>query len=508
MFHFLRGKARPVAQEQFFKTDHLREDLKGRSVRGGAITLISQTARFFLQVLSTSVLARILSPDDYGLVGMTTVVTGFIQIFKDIGLSNATIQRPEINHKQVSTLFWVNASVGLGLALLTILLGPVVAWFYDEPKVSGIMYALSLNFVFSGLGAQHEALLKRQMRFMVLANITMLSMTVGVTAAVATGVLGGGYWALVFLLMGNTITTTIAVWIICGWKPGWPSKEAGVGEMLRFGGNITGFSTVNYFSRNLDNILIGRIWGAEALGLYAKSYQLLLLPIHQINFPMTSVALPVLSRLQNDPERYKRYYFKAISAITAVGMPVVGFLFAGADQLILLALGEKWLEAVPIFRLLAPAAMAGTFNVAIGWAYNSLGRTDQHFKAGIVTALTYTLVFTASVRSGTIVLAAAYGIASPIIYVLAILYCYSTNFLEPIDFIKAIYRQLLAAITASLVVWGLSYYLAANFSLVVTLAFELAIFFGIYALIWLIMPNGQRELQEIFSSLRALRIKK
>ncbi|MEO1299216.1 MAG: lipopolysaccharide biosynthesis protein [Cyanobacteria bacterium J06636_16] len=507
MLHFLRNKNK-INPEQFFATDHLQADLKGRSVRGGIFTLVSQVGRFLLQILSTTLLARILSPQDYGLVGMTTVITGFIQIFKDIGLAHATIQRPEINHKQVSTLFWVNFAVGIGLALITVLAGPGIAWFYSEPKVAGIMYVLSLNFILSGMGAQHAALLKRQMRFLVLAKITLLSMTVGVIAAVVTGLLGGGYWALVVLLIGNTATTTLSVWMICGWRPGWPSRASGVGEMLRFGGNLTGFNTVNYFSRNLDNILIGRVWGAQALGLYAKSYSLLLLPISQINFPITSVALPVLSRLQTEPERYKRYYFKAIAAITTISMPIVGFLFAGADQLILLILGEQWIDAVPIFRLLAPAAMAGTFNVAIGWAYNSLGRTDQHLKGGIITSIMYTLVFAISVRWGTTAVAAAYGVASPLIFIFALLYCYSTTFLQPIDFGKAIYRQLLASVTASLVIWRASYYLTTNFRLVETLIIEAIAFTGIYVLIWAIMPNGYRDLFDIFSSFKELRSKK
>ena len=507
MFHFLRNRDR-TNQEHFFSTDHLQKDLKGRSVRGGAVTLVSQIGRFLLQILSTSLLARILTPEDYGLVGMTTVVTGFIQIFKDIGLSYATIQKPEINHRQVSTLFWVNCAVGTGLALITLLLGPGIAWFYEEPKVAGIMYALSLNFVFSGFGAQHEALLKRQMRFVLVAKITLLSMTVGVMAAIITALLGGGYWALVVLLVGNTTTNTLSVWVVCGWQPGLPRKASGVGEMLRFGGHLTGFNIVNYFSRNLDNILIGRIWGAQALGLYAKSYSLLLLPISQINFPITSVAIPVLSRLQGEPERYKRYYFKAIATITTIGMPVVGFLFAAADQLILLILGEQWTNAVPIFRLLAPAAMTGTFNVAVGWAYNSLGRTGQHLKGGIITSIMYTLVFVVSVRWGAVAVAGAYGIASPLILGFAILYCYSTTFLEPTDFIKSIYRQLSASLVASLVVWQLSYNLMATFGLIGTLIVELVVFVGLYILVWMVMPNGRRDLFDIFSSIKELKSKK
>lgn len=458
-------------------------------------------------MVSTAVLARLLAPEDYGLVGMTTVVVGFIQLFKDVGLSEATIQRAEINHKQISTLFWINCALGLGVCLLIIFLSPVAAWFYGEPRVIGIMLALSINFLIGGLGVQHQALLKRQMQFTALARISITSMAIGVTVAVTAGFLNAGYWALVLLPITSSISDTFLFWSACRWRPGMPDFRSGISDMLKFGGNITGFQTVNYFTRNLDNILIGRVWGAQALGLYAKAYQLLLLPITQINAPITSVAMPALSRLQDNPEQYKRYYFKALSLITSIGMPIVCFLLAAADQVVLLMLGEKWLDAVPIFRLLAPAALVGTFNVAAGWAYQSLGRTDKQFQAGIITSLINSCIFVFSVHWGIVVLAAAFGFSRPIMSLFIIGYCYRGTFLKAIDFWNSIYRQLISSSLSCVMTWCFLEFVAKNWNPFVSILLGLALFSLLYFLFWGLMPDGRRNLKETFSTLKSLRKK-
>ena len=493
--------------EQFFTTDHLQSDLKGRSVRGGAATLISQVVQIGLRMVSTTVLARLLVPEDYGLIGMTVVVTRFILLFKEVGLSTATIQSPRINHKQVSTLFWINAVVGLGLALLTIALSPAVAWFYSEPRVIGVMLALSINFLIGGFEVQHQALLRRQMRFLVISRNTVISTTVSVIAAVTAAVSGASYWSLVAMMMAQSITGLVMAWLSCGWRPSMPDLNSGIGEMLRFGGNVTGFQTVNYFSRNLDNVLIGRFWGAQALGLYSKAYELLLLPIQQINNPVSSVALPALCRLQDNPDAYRRYYFKAIMLITALGMPIVCFFFAATDQLVLLLLGEQWTEISPIFRYLAPAALVGTFNVASGWVYQSLGRVDRQFRVGIVTSVINSLIFIISIRWGVVALAAAFGLTRPLMAVGTMSYCYRGTFLKASDFVNSIYRQLLAALMAGLFCWLALEYAMKAVPLLLAIAVAMVLYGSVYFLGWLIMPNGRQELIGLLSTLEAFKKK-
>ncbi|MGF1590398.1 MAG: lipopolysaccharide biosynthesis protein [Pleurocapsa sp.] len=490
---------------QFFSTAHLKKELKQRSVRAGAVTMAAQAIKFVLRMGSTIALARLLSPEDYGLIGMATIVIGFVQLFKDLGLSAATVQKAEINHQQVSTLFWINLVISLAIALVVIAIAPLVARFYDEPLLRGITSALAITFIFSGLTVQHQALLQRQMDFSKLAKIEIVSMLVGVIVAIASAWYGLGYWALVLMQIATVITNAIAVWIVCSWRPGLPAKDAAIKSMLAFGGNLTGFRLVNYFSRNLDNVLIGRYWGSQQLGLYAKAYQLVLLPIEQINSPVNSVALPALSSLQHEPEKYSRYYYKAILLITSLGMPVVGFLFAAADQVILLTLGQQWLGAVPIFRYLMPAAFMGTFNVAGGWVFQTLGRTDRQFRMGMVLTAVDIAVFSISVRWGALGVAAAYGLSRPIVWIPKIIYCYYGTHLRVMELAKTLSRPMFASISASALLLVVDWLNLIKTNNVLNLLLSCLFYTLFYLAIWLVLPNGKQSLLDILKTLKQIK---
>lgn len=495
----------PTQSGEYFNTDNLQADLKKRSVRGGAIVLISQISKFSIQMGSTVVLARLLTPDDYGLIGMATVIVRFVQLFKDLGLSNATIQQAEITHKQVSTLFWINVVFSCAIAATIVAIAPLVAWFYGEPDLKNITLALASIFIFSGLTVQHQALLRRKMQFVSLGWIEIISMTIGVIAAIASAKYGMGYWALVVLQLATVISNAAGVWICCRWRPGLPSRRANIGSMLVFGRNLTGFNAVNYFSRNLDNILIGRVWGISSLGLYEKAYQLILLPIQQINNPMTNVAIPTLSLLQDKPEQYKRYYFKAVLLIATVGMPVVAFMFACTDRLILTILGQKWVDAVPIFRWLAPAAFIGTLNVTEAWVYQSLALTDRLFRWGVFASTCNVIIFAISVRWGVVAVAVSYSLFLIVFKIPSILYCYQKTSLRFWDLVRTIYKPLVASLGAAAVITILDTIVKINIQVVIDLAIY-ALLYGVsYIIIWLLLPNGKTTLLGIVSILKDLK---
>ncbi|MBD2166675.1 lipopolysaccharide biosynthesis protein [Calothrix membranacea FACHB-236] len=373
-------------QQQYFNTDHLKADLKGRSVRGGAITMVAQIAKFGLTLVSNVVLARLLTPQDYGLVGMVTAVTGFVTLFKDLGLSMATVQKEEINHEQVSTLFWVNVGLSVVTALITVAITPAIAEFYHEPRLIWITLVLASGFIISGLGVQHSALLNRQMQYKVLMFNDVLATFLSIVAAIIAAFYGLGYWALVIMPLVSGVISTVGLWIACAWRPGLTARLVGVGSMLAFGGHLTAFSTVNYFARNLDNVLIGRSWGAQQLGLYAKAYQLLLLPLNQINAPITRVAIPSLSRLQQEPEKFRYYYLKALSIVAFLTMPTITFMIVAAEEIIGTLLGSQWQGAVAIFRLLSISALVQPICNTTGWLFISRGKTQQMFKWGLFSS--------------------------------------------------------------------------------------------------------------------------
>ena len=221
-------------------TRHLQADLKGRSLRGGALTLVAQGAKFALQTASTIVLARLLTPADFGIVAMVTAVIGIANWFADVGLSEATIQQEEITQNQVSTLFWINVTVGAVLTVVIAALGPLLARFYREPRLTGITLLMSVSFLINGLRVQHDALLKRQMRYKSLALRDVVSYAIAVTLAITLAWAGGGYWAIVALPMAVNFFQMVLSWFMIRWRPGLPRRDAEIGSMLAFGGNQIG----------------------------------------------------------------------------------------------------------------------------------------------------------------------------------------------------------------------------------------------------------------------------
>lgn len=403
--------------DDHLQTGHLQDDLRARSVSGAFVTLFAQWLKFALHFGSLLVLARILTPGDYGLVGMVTAVTGFVLLFKDLGLATATVQRAEVSQEQVSTLFWINVALSAAIMALTAALAPWIARFYDEPRLTWITLALAGGFLIGGLAVQHQALLSRQMRFRAMAVIEISAQAAAVCAALAAAWLGAGYWALVIQQLVLTAWTTAALWIACDWRPGPPVRASGVRPLLRFGGSLTAFNFVNYLARNVDDILIGRFRGAAALGLYARAYALLLMPLRQINAPVARIAIPTLSRLQDQPERYRRYYLNALRLVALACMPLVALLFVVSREVVLVVLGRQWIEAATLFSIMAVAAFVQPVLSTSGWVYVSLGQAGRMARWGALFALVYCASFVVGLPWGARGVAVAYTVA---VYVLAL----------------------------------------------------------------------------------------
>ncbi len=373
-----------VTQDAHLSTEHLQSSLKQRFVKGGAVTLISQLLKFSLQLGSNIILARLLLPEDYGLFGMTIAITRFISLFKDLGLSAATIQRKQLNHQQVSSLFWVNVVVSFCVCLITAAIAPLIAFFYQEPILVNITLALSIGYLMGGLTVQHQAILSRQMRFTELGIIDVAAMALGILIAILLGLRGFGVWALVHMQLATGLTHLIGVWITCPWRPGAFHGLKSVGSLLIFGRNLTGFNIINYISRNIDNVLIGRVWGAQALGFYAKAYQLLLLPIQQINTPISRVAIPALSRLTHDPDRYRAAYLRILKKVCLITLPLIAFMIGTSDWLVLFILGPQWQEASHLFAVLGIMAFTQPIANTTGWLFTTQDRTWHQFKWGVL----------------------------------------------------------------------------------------------------------------------------
>ena len=492
-------------RDQYFRTDDLREGVAGRAIRGGAFTVGSQASQFVIGLLATMVMARLLTPRDYGLIGMVTVVTGFLTIFKDIGLSRATIQRNVLTHDEASSLFWINGAVGVGIALLTAAIAPVIARFYGEPRLTNITIALACGFLVSGFSVQHQALLRRRMRFGILAANDVFSITLASVVGITMAFERMSYWAIVGNQLTFTISGAVLAWTVCRWRPSLPKRSTPVREMLAFGGNITGFTVLNYFSRNTDDLLIGRFWGSQQLGLYAKAYQLLLFPLNQINLPIGGVAVPTLSRLVDEPERYRAAFARTLDKIVLITMPLVVFLMVCSDWLIAVVLGSQWVGAANIFMWLAIAGFVQPIGYTTGWLFTSQNRTGELLRWGVMSSILAVGSIAAGVHWGAEGVAKSYGLTSALITTpLNLWWVGRRGPVRTWDFYKTSAPFAISAIIAGGAVWVFHYFAHPAHELV-----GLIIGFGITVVVFLAVLSagaaGRAALRDVVASLEHLR---
>jgi PST family polysaccharide transporter len=357
-----------------------------------------QVLKFFLNLATIVVLTRYVSPREQGLVFTIASVTGAIGLIKELGLPTAMIQRATITRELLGNLFWLNAAGGVGAALLIAGLAPSIASFFGEPRLATLAPVWGLGYLFEALGSQHDALLRRRLHFRRAAAIDGIAAAAGAVLGMATAVAGCGGWALVWRQLGTAAARTAGLWMAVGWKPGWPGRESAWRETLRSGGGLTGESVITYLMRNIDNVLIARCWGSAEVGLYARAYSLLLLPIAQIVWPLQGLILPLLARLRAEPGRYRAAFLPVFQGLALASM-CGGILTAAVPAWVTGAVfGAKWAAAIPTVAWLGLAAMMEPILNATTWLFISQGRTRE-------------LVFSSLLGAGGVVLAIVIGLA-------------------------------------------------------------------------------------------------
>jgi O-antigen/teichoic acid export membrane protein len=362
------------------------KDLKERAIRGGLAKVCAQGTNYAFRIGSLMIMARLLSPKDFGLVGMVTAFTGVLTLFRDFGLSAATVQRVDVTEHQISTLFWINIAVGSVLGIFTTAMAPVAVAFYHEPRLYWVTVALSTAFLFNSAGVQHWALLQRQMRFTGLAVIDIIALVVSTVVGILVALAGLAYWALVAAAVTAPLVRTLCLWKVSGWIPGRPRRRVGLHSMMRFGGGLTLTSLIIYIAYNFEKVLLGRFWGADTVGLYGRAYQLSNIPTDNLNSAVGEVAFSALSRVRDDPPRLRRYFLKGYSLVLALTIPITIAVAIFSPELISVLLGSKWKDAAPIFRLLAPTILVFALINPIGWLVFSLGLVGRSLKVALVLA--------------------------------------------------------------------------------------------------------------------------
>jgi PST family polysaccharide transporter len=361
-------------------------DIRQKAIRGGFAKICSQALAFLVRLVALMVLARLLDPKDFGLVGMVTAVIGVLYLFRDFGLSTAAVQRATVTPEQMSTLFWINLLVGALLVVICVIAAPFIASFYREPRLVQVTIAVGTGFLFTAAGVQHSAVLQREMRFGALAISETVSQVVSSGIAILMALRGYGYWALVVMTATAPLIFTLCTWVAARWMPGPPRTQLGMKSMMRFGGTVTLNGIIVYVSYNMEKVLMGRFWGAETVGIYGRAYQLITLPNDNLNSALSGVAFSALSRLQDQPSTLRNYFLKSYSLVLAVTVPVTVFCAVFATDLLLVMLGPKWHESAAIFRCLAPMVLVLSCINPMYWLLVSLGLIERSLKMALVIA--------------------------------------------------------------------------------------------------------------------------
>lgn len=426
----------PRRGNALFESGHLEKGLNRRIAKSGVITMGTQLAKYALRMASVAILARFLTPADFGLIGLVTVVTGFVELFKDAGLSMATIQKKTVTHEQVSTLFWINFVLSIGLVVVEAALAPVIAWYYKDPRLLDVTLILASLTVCGGLSVQHQALLRRNMEFGRIAVCDLLSTLSGLVLGAFMATHGYGYWSLVGMSAGTAISSLVLSFALSGWIPSLPSRGTGVKPMLKFGSHLAGANFFNYLTRNSDNFIVGSIHGPAALGIYSRGYALFLMPMQQFLTPISSVVIPALARVVHDARRFREIFLEKSYMVIFCVVLATGGSFAGAPEIVRILLGPGWDEAVIIVRCLAlGGAIYGT-NIAGSWISSTHGRADRQLKVAMVVGPSYCLSFWIGSFYGLSGVAIAFSVTCTILRYPVFCYLCRDTPITPMDMVR------------------------------------------------------------------------
>jgi PST family polysaccharide transporter len=387
------------------------ESLADKTLSGAGWTALGVIGQRGLSFVSTIVLARLLLPSAYGLLGMAMVFIAVANTFRDLGTSAALVQRREFSSELASTLFWVNVVLGLTGALLLFGLAPLAAAMYREPRVASVLAVLSLSFFLTNLNAVHHATLLRAMAFRQVTLIQLAASFVSTLCAIGLALGGTGVWSLVGALIVESATSTVMVWMVASWRPGWHLRLSELRQVSSYSVNLVGSRVLLYVIRNADKALVGRYLGAMVLGYYSLAHGLMMYPLYNVSWALVQVLFPAFSRLQDDGERFGRAYLRTVAVISTLSFPLMLGMLITSDLLVLVCFGAEWLPMAPILMILAPAGMVQSASTTAGIVFTSKGRTDWMFRLVVAETVLAFTAYAIGLHWGIVGLATSYSLA-------------------------------------------------------------------------------------------------
>lgn len=443
--------------QDYFQTDHLRAGLRAKTVRSAGAVIFSQAVSVVGQLVGTMILARLLTPVDFGLLAMAMTFSLLFENFGFIGVTEAIIQREDVDHGMITSLFWFNLLVSLFLTVAFMLLAPWIADFYGEPRVKGVAVGVALSIVACNLSTVHMGLLQRNMQFYETSLIAVAAKWINLLVAILLAWYGWGYWSLVVGAVAMTSSTTAGAWFFCRWRPGAPSLDRRIVPLIRFALHTYGNYSLSYGSKNFGNLLIGWRFGSQSLGYFKKAYDLFSLPATLLTTNLASVALSSLSRIAGEPEKYRRTYLESVSTLAFIGMPLSAVLTVAGRDIILFVLGPQWVKAGEIFTYLGMGIGVMLIYATNGWLHLSLGRADRWLRWGMVEFVVTFMLIGIGMLFGPEGVALAWTLSFYVLIAPGLRYAGRPADLRFSGVLATIWKFFLCALLAGLSTWLLLY---------------------------------------------------
>jgi PST family polysaccharide transporter len=432
--------------DSYFGQNRAYPGLGRASVRSGVTLIVGRGLNAIVQFASTILLARLLSPHDFGLVAMVTVLLLFAPVFVDLGTTDAAAQKEFITRDEVSALFWLNVTIGSTLTVLFAAGSGLVGAFYGQPQLTLIALASSLTFVMTSVSVQHYALMRRAMEFRRLTIIDLSSNAISSFVAVVLAFSGWGYWALVAKQLLQLGLTAVGAWVTCPWVPGRLRLSSEAKELIGFGLGVTGFTIMDTLSRSADRIALGYFNGAGSLGYFQNAVVLYENLLNVVAGPMHNLGVSSLSKLKDNVPHLRRSWCAAISSITFFCAPAFGVLAVVAQDFAVILLGQKWAAVGLLLCVFAMRGIANSVERTMGWLHVVLGRSDRWMRWGVFSAACQLAALAAGLPFGAVGVAVAYTVAMFCLFVPALVYSGRPIGIGVIDVLASIGPQIMAAI--------------------------------------------------------------
>ncbi len=435
--------------------------LRNKVTKGTTWNFFSQICDQGLSLVVTIILARILYPSDFGIVALSVVFVGLMELFQNLGMGSAIIQKKNIGDDYLSTSFWTGIFTGICIAVILVIISPFAANFYKKEILKYIIIVSSAGFLVGPFTSIHITILTKKLDFRKIAYIKISTKMISGIISVCLALSGSGVWSLVLgSLMAQALMTPI-IWYIVGWRPSLIFSRKCFKDLFSFSSNILAFDFFNYFARNFDNLIIGKILGAKSLGYYSLAYNLMLKPLQYISWSITRVLFPAFSNIQEEKERVRDIYIKVIRSISLITFPMMGGLMMVSNEVVLTLYGSTWAPVIILVQLLCVVGAMQSIGTTVGTIYNSQGRPDLLLKTGLVSSAIDVISFIIGIKWGLNGLISGYIIATVLTTILCQYFANRLISLKMLTFLKALVP---AALCSLFMISGLILFKYLNFT--------------------------------------------